>query len=430
VVSRLLIRNGRVVDPSQDIDQGMDILLEDGRVADVGERLGGVGDAEVVDVAGLVVAPGFIDLHTHLREPGFEYKETIESGCRAAVAGGFTAVCCMANTDPVNDDPSVTRFIRERAADVGLARVYPIGAISKGCRGEELAEIGEMVRAGAVAVSDDCRPVGNSLLMRRALEYARSFEVPIAAHAEDLDLADDGLMHEGAVSTRIGLKGLASVAEEVMVARDLLLAERTGGRLHLCHLSTAASLEAVRTAKARGVSVTCEVASHHFSLTDEDVAAANYDPNWKTNPPLRAASDVAAVRKALADGTVDAIVSNHAPHHTDEKEVDFSEAPFGIVGLETAVSLAIDRLLHGKVLGLKRLVQLFSTSPARVFSLPGGTLKVGSPADVTVLDPRRRRTVDPARFASKSRNTPFAGITLRGAPVMTVIGGQVVWRAD
>jgi dihydroorotase len=429
VVSRLLIRNGRVVDPSQDIDQGMDILLEDGRVAGMSERLDDPGDVEIVDVAGLVVAPGFIDLHTHLREPGFEYKETIETGCRAAVAGGFTAVCCMANTDPVNDDPSVTRFIMERASDVGLARVYPIGAISKGCRGEELAEVGEMVRAGAVAISDDCRPVGNSLLMRRALEYARSFEVPVAAHAEDVDLADGGLMHEGAVSTRIGLKALSPVAEQVMVARDLLLAERTGGRLHLCHLSTAGSLEAVRAAKARGVSVTCEVASHHFSLTDEDVAAANYDPNWKTNPPLRAAGDVAAVRQALADGTVDAIVSNHAPHHADEKELDFSEAPFGIVGLETAVSLAIDRLLHGKVLGLSRLVQLFSTTPARAFNLPGGTLMVGAPADVTVLDPRRRTSVDPTRFESRSRNTPFAGVKLRGGPVMTIVEGRVVWRA-
>jgi dihydroorotase len=429
VVSRLLIRNGRVVDPSQDIDQGMDILLEDGRVAGLGERLEDPGEAEVVDAAGLVVAPGFIDLHTHLREPGFEYKETIETGCRAAVAGGFTAVCCMANTDPVNDDPSVTRFIMERASDVGLARVYPIGAISKGCRGEELAEVGEMVRAGAVAISDDCRPVANSLLMRRALEYARSFEVPVAAHAEDIDLSDGGLMHEGAVSTRIGLKALSPAAEEAMVARDLLLAERTGGRLHLCHLSTAASLEAVRTAKARGVSVTCEVAPHHFSLTDEDVAAANYDPNWKTNPPLRSAGDVAAVRQALADGTVDAIVSNHAPHHSDEKEIDFSEAPFGIVGLETAVSLALDRLVHGKVLDLDRLVHLFSTSPARAFRLPGGTLRVGSPADVTVLDPRRHNMVDPARFESKSRNTPFAGLKLRGGPVMTIVDGRVVWRA-
>jgi dihydroorotase len=430
VVSRLLIRNGRVVDPSQDIDQGMDILLEDGRVAGLGERLEDPGEAEIFDAAGLVVAPGFMDLHTHLREPGFEYKETIETGCRAAVAGGFTAVCCMANTDPVNDDPSVTRFIMERASDVGLARVYPIGAISKGCRGEELAEVGEMVRAGAVAISDDCRPVANSLLMRRALEYARSFDVPVAAHAEDIDLSDGGLMHEGAVSTRIGLKGLSPAAEEAMVARDLLLAERTGGRLHLCHLSTAASLEAVRTAKARGVSVTCEVAPHHFSLTDEDVAAANYDPNWKTNPPLRSAGDVAAVRQALADGTVDAIVSNHAPHHSDEKEVDFSEAPFGIVGLETAVSLALDRLVHGKVLDLDRLVQLFSTAPARAFRLPGGTLRVGSPADVTVLDPRRHHVIDPVQFESKSRNTPFAGLKLRGGPVMTIVDGRVVWRTD
>jgi dihydroorotase len=428
VVSRLLICNGRVIDPVQGIDQGMDVLLEDGCVAALDERVEAPSGTPTVDAAGLVVAPGFIDLHVHLGEPGFEYKETIETGCAAAVAGGFTAVCCMANTEPVNDDPAVTRFIRDKAAEVGLARVYPIGAVSRGLAGEELAEVGEMVRSGAVAISDDCHPVTSSLLMRRALEYARSFGISVASHAEDPDLVDGGLMHEGAVSTRIGLAGIPAAAEETMVARDLLLAEMTGGRLHLCHLSTAGSLALVREAKRGGSAVTCEVAVHHFALTDEDVAAANYDPNWKTNPPLRSAKDVEAVLQAISDGTVDAIVSNHAPHHTDEKELDFSQAPFGIVGLETAVSIAIDRLVHSKVITLDTLVRLLSSSPAEIFGLPGGKLTVGSPADLTVLDLRKRRSVVPQEFRSKGRNTPFAGSTFRGSPVMTIVGGEIVWR--
>jgi dihydroorotase len=428
-VSRLLIRNGRVIDPSQNLDQGMDVLLEDGHVAGLGERLNVTSEVPTIDAAGLVVAPGLIDLHVHLGEPGFEYKETIESGCRAAVAGGFTAVCCMANTNPVNDDPAVTRFIREKATDVGLARVYPVGALSKNLDGGELAEIGEMVRQGAIAVSDDPRSVGNSLLMRRALEYARSFDVPIVVHEENSDLMDGGVMNEGAVSTRIGLKGMPAAAEEVMVARDLVLAELTGGRLHLCHLSTAGSIDQVRSAKADGASVTCEVTPHHFILTDEDVASSNYNPNWKTDPPLRTSADVEAVLQGLCDGTVDTIVSNHAPHHLDEKELDFSEAPFGIVGLETALSLSLDRLVHGKVLGLERLVRLMSTRPAEVFNLPGGTLEVGVVADITIIDPRRRIVVDPERFESKSRNTPFAGLTLRGGPTHTIVGGRVVWEA-
>jgi len=429
VVSRLLIRNGRVIDPSQELDQGMDVLIDDGHVAGLGERLEVSAETPTLDAAGLVVAPGFIDLHVHLSEPGFEYKETIASGCRAAVAGGFTAVCCMANTDPVNDDPAVTRFIRERAEDAGLARVYPVGALSKGLQGAELAEIGEMVREGAVAVSDDCTPVANAQLMRRALEYSRSFGIPVAAHPEDRSLSGGGLMNEGAASTRVGLGGMPAASEEIMVARDLLLAELTGGRLHLCHLSTARSIDLVRRARSGGVTVSCEVAAHHFLLTDEDVAASNYDPNWKTNPPFRTRTDVEAVRQGLADGTIDAIVSNHAPHHRDEKELDFSEAPFGIVGLETALSLAVDRLVHGKVLTMGRLVSLMSTRPAEIFNLPGGTLAVGSVADVTIIDPRRRIRVEPESFQSKSRNTPFAGWTLRGAPTHTIVGGQIVWQA-
>jgi dihydroorotase len=428
-VKRLLIRNGRVVDPSQGLDQGLDVLIENGAVAALGERLDPPAKTKVLDAAGLVVAPGFIDLHAHLREPGFEHKETIESACRAAVAGGFTAVCCMADTDPVNDDPAVTSFILKRAEQVGLARVYPVGALSVGLEGEEMAEIGEMVGAGAVAISDDCRPVANAQLFRRALEYARSFDVPVAAHEEDLDLSDDGSMHEGAVSTRIGLRGMPTSAEEVMVARDVLLAELTGGRLHLCHVSTSTALDLVRTAKQRSLAVSCEVAAHQFVLTDEDVAGANYDPNWKTNPPLRSASEVESILQAIYDGTVDAIVSDHEPHHADEKELDFSDAPFGIVGLETAVPLALDRLVHGRVIGLMQLVRLMSTRPAEIFSLPGGSLREGALADVTILDLRALRTVDPSKFQSRSSNTPFADMRLKGWPAATIVGGEIVWRA-
>jgi dihydroorotase len=428
-VKRLLIRNGRVVDPSQGLDQGMDVLLEDGRVAALGERLDAPAKAKVLDAAGMVVAPGFIDLHTHLREPGFEHKETIESGCRAAVAGGFTAVCCMPDTDPVNDDPAVTSFILKRAEQVGLARVYPVGAVSVGLEGEEMAEIGEMVGAGAVAVSDDRQPVANAQLFRRVLEYARSFGVPVAAHEEDLNLSDGGSMHEGAVSTRIGLRGIPTSAEEVMVARDVLLTEITSGRLHICHLSTSTALDLVRTAKQRGLAVSCEVAAHQFVLTDEDVAGASYDPNWKTNPPLRSAAEVESILQAIYDGTVDAIVSDHEPHHADEKELDFSEAPFGVVGLETAVPLALDRLVHGRVIGLMQLVRLMSTKPAEIFSLPGGSLREGAPADITVLDLRALRTVDPSKFQSRSSNTPFADMRLKGWPAATIVGGEIVWQA-
>jgi len=428
-VKRLLIRNGRVVDPSQGLDQGMDLLLENGVVAAIGERLDPPARTKMFDAAGLVVAPGFIDLHTHLREPGFEHKETIESGCRAAVAGGFTALCCMPDTDPVNDDPAVTAFIVKRAEQIGLAKVYPVGAASVGLKGEEMAEIGEMVRAGAVAISDDCKSVSNAQLVRRVLEYARSFDVPLAAHEEDLDLSAGGSMHEGGVSARIGLRGIPTSAEEVMVARDVLLAELTRGRLHLCHLSTSASLDLVRTAKQRGLAVTCEVAAHQFVLTDEDVAGSNYDPNWKVNPPLRSAVEVEAILQAIYDGTVDAIVSDHEPHHADEKEFDFSDAPFGIVGLETAVPLALDRLVHGRVIGLMQLVRLMSTRPAEIFNIPGGTLREGSPADVTVLDLRALRTVDPASFKSRAQNTPFADMRLKGWPAATIVGGEIVWKA-
>jgi len=427
-VSRLLIRNGRVVDPSQSLDQGMDVLIEDGQISALSEKLEAPPRTNVFDAAGLVVAPGFIDAHVHLREPGFEYKETIESGSRAAVAGGFTAVCCMPNTNPVNDEPSVTRFIKERAAQVDLAHVYPVGALSKGQAGTELAEIGEMVREGAVAVSDDGRPVMNAQLMRRALEYTRSFGVPVLAHEENIDLADGGSMHEGEVASRIGLKGIPGAAEEVMVARDVLLSELTGGHVHLCHLSTRGSLELVRMAKRKALTVTCEVTPHHFTLSDEDVARSNYDPNWKMSPPLRSKADVQAVLQAIYDGAVDAIVSDHAPHHQDEKDLDFSEAPCGIVGLETSISLALDRLVHGRVIGLLQLVRLMSTSPAQIFRLPGGTLRQGAPADVTILDLQSRVKVDPGNFRSLSRNTPYGGMKLKGAAVATVVGGRIAWQ--
>ncbi len=428
-MSRLLIRNGRVVDPSQGIDQGMDVLLDGGVVAEIGERLTAPAKTRVLEAAGQVVAPGFIELAAHLREPGFEHKETIASGCRAAVAGGYTAVCCAPDTDPVNDDPSVTRFIAERAEEVGLARVWPIGALSRNLEGVDLAEIGEMAREGAVAVGDVDRPVVNSLLMRRALEYARSFDIPIVAHAEDSALTDGGLMHEGAVATRIGLRGAPAAAEEVGLARELVLARITGGRLHLHRVSTAGGLEGIRRAKGRGLAVSCDVTPHHFCLTDEDVAAATYHPNWKTDPPLRSAEDQDAVKQAIYDGTVDAIASDHQPHHQDDKELDFSDAPAGIVGLETAVSLALDRLVHGKVIGIGQLVRLFSTGPAGIYGLAGGSLRPGSPADVTILDLRRQVKVDPATFRSKSRNTPFGGWKLRGAPVATIVGGRIVWQA-
>ncbi len=426
-MSRLLVRNGRVIDPVQGIDESMDILIEDGRIAKLARGIKGA-DAPELDVEGLVVAPGFIDLHSHLREPGYEYKETIETGCLAAAAGGFTAVCCMANTNPVNDEPAVTRYIMEKANRAGAVKVYPIGALSKGCKGEELAEIGEMVQAGAVAISDSPNPVANSLLMRRALEYCLSFDVPMIVHPQDELLSDRGAMHEGRVSTRIGLRGMPAAAEEAFVARDILLAEFTGGRLHLGHLSTAGSVEAIRAAKARGSRVTCEVSAHHFSLTDEDVAASNYDPQWKMNPPLRTDDDRRAIIEGIADGTIDAIVSDHAPHHQDEKEMDFADAPFGISALETAVSLALDRLVRPGVIDVSALVRLMSVTPATIVGVPGGSLAEGAPGDLTVLDLERSVTVDPALFVSKGRNTPFGGVTLQGGPAATVVGGRVVWK--
>ena len=430
---KLLLRGGRLVDPSQQLDGDFDLLIEDGVVSAVEAREpddGGapleVEGAEVRDVSGLVITPGWIDMHIHLREPGQEYKETVRSGTLAAAAGGFTAVACMANTEPVNDNRSVTEHILKQAERHPFARVYPIGAVSKGQRGEELAEIGEMVEAGVVAVSDDGHPVRNPELMRRVLEYAQQFDVPVIQHAQDMELTAGGVMHEGEWSTRLGLPGWPGAAEDIVVARDILLTEDAGGRYHVAHLSTARSLAMVRRAREQGLRVSCEVTPHHLLLTDELVAVSGYSPDAKMNPPLRSASDREALIAGLVDGTIEAIASDHAPHHPDEKDVEFSLAPFGIVGLETNLGLCHDRLVKSGIITLSRLVELFSTGPARLLGVPGGSLKVGSPADVTLFDPEAEFTVSASAFRSKSRNTPFEGWTLRGRPVGTLLGGRAV----
>ncbi|HPC83455.1 MAG TPA: dihydroorotase [Thermoanaerobaculaceae bacterium] len=428
-MSRLLIKHARVVDPSQRLDEGLDILVADGKIARLGERIED-RDAQVLDAAGLVAAPGFIDMHAHLREPGFEHKETIASGAAAAVAGGFTAVCCMANTQPVNDCAPVTEYIRARAEAAGLARVHPIGAVSKGLAGEELAELGEMVRSGAVAFSDDGKPVRNSYLMRRALEYAQLFDVPVIDHCEDADLAARGVMHEGAVSTRLGLRAIPSAAEDVMVARDIVLAELTRGRVHIAHLSTKGAMEMVGAAKARGLAVTCEVTPHHLALSDQAVADSDFDTATKVNPPLRSAEHVEALIQGVMDGLVDCLATDHAPHHADEKAQEYDVAPFGMVGLETAVPVTYDLLVLRRKLPLRLWIQLWSTNPARLLKLPGGTLKPGSPADITLLHLDKTAVVSPDRFRSLSRNTPFGGKRLRGWPAATIVGGRIAWQRE
>ncbi|MDT5294150.1 MAG: dihydroorotase [Acidobacteriota bacterium] len=427
---RLLIANGYVIDPTQGVNGGKDVLIEGGRVAALLKSGEAVPEgAEVFDATGLIVAPGFIDLHTHLREPGQEYKETIASGAEAAVAGGFTSVCAMPNTDPVNDNPAVTGFIVEQAAGAGLANVFPVGAITKGSKGEELAEMGEMKRAGIVAVTDDGRPVPSPGLMRRALEYARGFDLTVMDHCDDKSLAAGGVMHEGEWSLRLGLRGRPALAEESDAMRDCALAEMTGARVHLAHVSTRGAIEAVRRAKERGAEVTCEVAPHHFTLTD--AACEGFDTNMKMNPPLRSREHVEAILEAIADGTIDAVATDHAPHHADEKAIEFDHAAFGITGLETAVGLALDRLIQGGHISLERLVELFSTGPARIFRLEGrGTLRPGAWGDVTVLNPELRWTFDAARSKSKSRNTPFDGWTLQGAAVATIVAGRVLYRRE
>jgi len=427
VTRPLLLTGGRVIDPSRDFDQTTDVLVQDGKVAAIGAGLGSPDGADVRDVRGRVVAPGLVDVHVHLREPGNEDVETIASGTRAAAAGGFTAVCAMPNTDPVTDNQAAVGFIVRQSVRAGLARVYPIGAISVGQKGEQLSEFGEMVGAGAVAVSDDGKPVVSSHMMRTALEYARSFGIPVADHCEEPNLSAGGVMHEGLVATRLGLKGIPAAAEEIMVGRDLLLAGLTGGHIHLCHMSTRGSVELIRRAKEQGIRVTAEVTPHHLTLTDH--ACEGYDTHAKMNPPLREAADVAALRAALKQGVIDCIASDHAPHAYDAKEAAFDDAPFGIVGLETAFAVAYTELVAAGVLTLAELIARMSTAPAAVLRLPGGSLKPGAAADVVVLDLTTRWTVDPTTFFSKSRNTPFAGRTLTGRAALTLVGGSIVHEA-
>ena len=422
----ILFRGGRVIDPSRQADGVADLLVVDGRIAAVGRGIGVPDGAEVIDAKGKVVAPGLIDVHVHLREPGFEDLETIATGAAAAAAGGFTAVCAMPNTDPVTDNQAAVGFIVSQARRAEMARVYPIGCITVGQKGERLAEFGELVGAGAVGVSDDGKPVMSSHIMRTALEYARTFGIPVADHCEDTPLAQGGAMHEGIVATRLGLKGIPSAAEEIHVARDCILAELTGGHIHLCHMSTRGSVDLIRRAKEKGLNVTAEATPHHFALTHE--RCEGYDTNAKMNPPLREAEDRDAIRQALKDGTIDVIASDHAPHHYDAKEREFDDAPNGILGLETALGLAIRELVTPGILSLPELIFRMSTRPAQVFHLPGGTLAVGAPADVVLLDPAADWVVRPEAFRSKSRNTPFGGETLTGRADLTLVDGRVVWR--
>ena len=422
----ILLRGGRVVDPSQKLDAKRDVLIADGQVERIRARIEAPEGIRVVDCGGLVVCPGLIDVHVHLREPGEEHEETIATGAIAAAAGGFTAVCAMPNTDPPIDDPAAVGFVAAHGRRARGARVYPVGCISMGREGKRLALIGEMVDAGAVAITDDGNPVMDSGLMRMALEYAMAFGIPVADHPEDLGLSANGHMNEGLVATRLGLPGKPNAAEDVHIVRDILLAELTGGHIHLQHVSTRFGVESIRQAKARGVRVTAEATPHHLVLTHE--AVNGYRTDAKMNPPLRAPEDVEAVREGLADGTLDTVATDHAPHHYDEKEAAFTEAPNGIVGLETALGIMLTRVVGENVIDLATLIDRMSCGPARAFNLRGGTLAEKSPADVTIFDPQEKWVVDPATFESKSRNTPFAGRQLVGRPKMTMVGGRFVFE--
>lgn len=426
---KIVITNGHLIDPAANENSGRNVLIEDGKIsAWLGQNDPAPADAEVFDATGLIVAPGFIDMHVHLREPGQEHKETIASGCAAAVAGGWTSVCPMPNTNPVNDNAAITRYMIEQAERAGLANVFPIGAITKSSDGSELAEMGEMKAAGAVAVSDDGRPVPNAGIMRRAMQYARDFDLPVIDHCEDKSLSSGGVMHEGRISLLLGLKGMPALAEDIDAVRDIIIAADTGAHVHIAHVSTAGAVDAVRRAKAEGLNVTCEVTPHHFTLTDR--AVEGYDTNTKMAPPLRSEEHLQAIIEGIKDGTIDAIATDHAPHHADEKALEYDRAPMGITGLETALGLAFNELVHKGVIDLVRLVELCSANPARIFKLAGrGTLAPGSVADVTIIDPDLIWTYTNANSRSKSKNTPFDGWQFNGRAVATIVGGKIVYRA-
>jgi dihydroorotase len=420
-MSSLLIRGGRVIDPATGFDGLRDICIVDGKITQ-GWRC----DGPVFDASGLVVAPGFIDMHVHLREPGIEHAETIESGSRAAAAGGFTSICCMPNTIPVNDNATVTSYIVERARNAATVNVFPIGAITKGSKGEELSAIGSMKKAGIVAISDDGRPVMNSRVMRRAMEFARSLDLPVIDHCEDLNLSAGGDMHEGAHSTRLGLRGIPASSEDVMVARDIILAENTGARYHVAHISTRRAVAMVAFAKSKGLPITCETTPHHFALTDDDLAT--YDSNYKMKPPLREHLDVDAIIEGIVSGAIDVIATDHAPHAGDEKMQEFERCPFGITGLETALGLSLEKLVHSDKITLSHMVALFTTGPANVLKLDRGTLAEGASGDVTIFDLDHEWTYNVAKSESKSKNSPFDNKRFKGGPVATIVGGKIVWQ--
>lgn len=426
---KLLLTGARIIDPAQNIDSLMDILLDDGKVVKIGINLSkslkskdSEKTTQIIDLTGMIVVPGLIDMHTHLREPGFEYKETIASGCAAAVAGGFTSIACMPNTNPVNDNRSITEFILRKAAEAALANVYPVGAISMDSAGSKLTEFWDLKEAGIVALSDDGKPVMNAALMRRAMEYASSLKLPVISHCEDINLSADGLMNEGYYSTILGLRGIPSAAEEVMIARDILIAEFIGTPVHIAHVSTAGSVHLIRDAKKRNLNVTAETAPHYFTLTDE--ALQSYDTNFKINPPLRSKKDVEVIKEGLADGTIDVIACDHAPHGRTDKEVEFEYAANGITGLETSLGLSLD-LINSKILTWPELIAKMSLNPARILNLPKGTLKTGSDADITVIDPQIKWTVDVQAFRSRGKNSPFHGRKMQGKAILTIVGGEI-----
>jgi dihydroorotase len=424
-MSKLVIRSGRIIDPSQNLDRICDVAIEDGTIREVAPGIDAHGAAEF-DATGLVVAPGFIDIHVHLREPGFEHAETIETGARAAAAGGFTSVCCMPNTQPINDSPNVTSYIVDRARRFAVVNVFPIGAITKNSAGEALAAFASMKEAGIVAISDDGKPVMNARVARRAMEFAQALDLPLIEHCEDLHLSAGGDMHEGLESTRLGLRGIPRSSEDVMVARDLILAELTGARYHVAHISSRHAVEMVGFAKKRGLRVTSEATPHHFVLADGDMTP--YDSNYKMKPPLREPSDVGAVKQGLMNGVVDAIATDHAPHAGAEKMREFERCPFGIIGLETALGLALEQLYHPGHVDLGHLIRLFTQNPASILSLDRGTLRSGSAGDVTIFSLDREWTYDVAHSASKSRNTPFHCRKFKGGPVATIVAGRIVWQ--